>query len=415
MVVIELNIKVFPQTLAGTVMIPASKSLTHRALICASLAQGTSYIHNPLFCDDTEATIDCLRHLGVEISVQNNVIQVTGVKKYHINGTLNAKDSATTLRLLLPLVTLEHRTFSFYGSKRLMKRMQNQDFCDLVGLTVSIHEDHLTISGQLQAIDYHLSDVTTSQIISGMFLALPYFKGKIHLQREVNPYVVMTMEMMKTFGIILDYANQNFFQLSGQYTLSTISIESDFSSAAFFIAMMVYNQNVRIEGLNFNSFQGDIALIEYLKKMGAEFIISDGIMRCIGSDLRGDHFNLNLTPDLVPVLASIACVSQGTTRIQGISRLHFKESDRIEAICHGLTRLGAHISCEDDTLIIDGQPTLEGGCDVFGFDDHRIIMSLIAISSRVQKPYTILGVESIRKSFPTFLALFESIGGRYER
>lgn len=409
-----MDIKVYPNSLAGNVVIPPSKSLTHRALICASLAPFESVIENPLYSDDTMATIDCLRQLGVDIVTEEAHVIVRGVKKYQLNGCLNVGESASTLRFLLPIISLFCDDFKMYGSKRLMERINTKDLDTLLGLEIVVHEDHVSVKGKLASGDFHPSDAITTQIISGLCFVLPLLHARIHIENATNPYVVMTMDMMRRFGITLEYKDKYFFHLKGHYQGARIRIESDFSSAASFIAMMVFNHGIHIDQLTFTSFQGDMAMIEYVKKMGAELIISNHSLRCIGKDLHGTNFNVHLTPDLMPVLAAMAAVIKGKTEIYGLDKLKYKESDRSLAICQALKALGANINRLEDKIIIEGKEKLTGGCKVYAFDDHRIVMALVAIASQVEKPFIITKGEVIGKSFPNFWELFRQIGGHYD-
>ena len=199
-----------------------------------------------------------------------------------------------------------------------------------------------------------------------------------------------------------------------QYNHRNVKIESDFSGAAFFIVMAVLNPDIKIKGLNFNSNQGDRAVIDYLQEMGVEFNFENDSLEVLTNYIKGINKDLTLTPDLVPVMAAIASVSQGRTVFTGLEKLELKESDRLLSTCESLKTIGANIRIVNKDLIIYGQPFLNGGVSVSGYNDHRIIMSLAAISSRVIKPFIITNAEYVNKSFPTFFDLFTTIGGKYE-
>ncbi|HHU55488.1 MAG TPA: hypothetical protein GXZ48_02195 [Acholeplasmataceae bacterium] len=393
-----MYVTIYPNPLHGEVIIPPSKSLTHRALICASLVKGKSIIYNPLYSDDTNATISCLKNLGVTITKLSDRIIVEGEGRYKLLGKLDGKESASTIRFLIPLVSHFVSDFSFHGSKRLTERLNTKDLLNLKGLKFDFFSDHVRVSGKLED-EINLSDSITSQFISGIIFLKPIKKININVPK--NPYIDLTQSVV------------NYFLDHGKYVPREIIIESDFSSASFFIAMMLFN-NIKIKGLNFDSLQGDKKIITFLEKMDAKFSNSNNRLLCLSGETKGIDLDLTLYPDLVPIMAAIASVSKGQTTIVGIEKLKYKESDRIKAIYLGLKQLGADIKYNKHNLIINGQDYLEGCATVDGFSDHRIIMSLVAISSKVKNPYTIKGFSEVNKSFPNFWDLYKSLGGKYE-
>lgn len=403
-----MNIKIYPSSLSGTVTIPPSKSITHRALICASLANGESIIYNPLFSDDTIATISCLKSLGVDIFTKDDRIIISGKSNYRIKGRLDAKDSASTIRFLIPIISVFYDEFTIYGSKRLMQRLKTEDLNLIKGLAFTINLDNVIVSGKLDR-NLRICEKSTSQFISGLLLSQSLREGKLTIDSLDNPYIKLTLDVMKAFNV--EYKNH---QTIGMYKNIEYTVESDFSSASFFIAMMLNNKGLKIKGLNFNSIQGDKRFINFLELMGAKFIKDNNLFICVDSNMRGIDLDLSLYPDLVPILAFVAAISKGVMRIKGISKLEFKESNRIIALYKSLKSLGANIEIASNTLIIKGKDRLKGDCIISGENDHRIIMSLAAISSSVSKPFVIEGAQYVDKSFPDFFTCFYKIGGKYE-
>lgn len=393
-----MEVTIYPQKLKGEVIIPPSKSLTHRALICASLADGISTIYNPLYSDDTYATISCLKSLGVKIDEYKDKIIVHGVKEYSLRGRLDAKDSASTIRFLIPIISLFINDFTFYGSKRLMERINTPDLLALDGLKFTFALDCVNIKGKLNN-NLHLSDNITSQFISGILFTTPY--TNILLKNYDNPYIDLTKSMI------------NYFLRNNKYEPQEIEIESDFSSASFFIAMML-NNDIKINNLHFNSLQGDKRIISIFEEMGARFKKDSNTLTCLLGMTNGITINLSKNPDLVPIVAAVASISKGRSRITGIEKLQYKESNRIKSIYESLKAIGADIEIENHDLIINGKEFLEGNNTISGFHDHRIIMSLVALSSKVKYPYVIKGYEDVKKSFPNFWDLYQLIGGKYD-
>lgn len=406
-----MNVKIYPQSLSGTVIIPGSKSLTHRALICASLANGISTIINPLLADDTFATIKCLKALGVKIIISEHEIKVFGVKRYTLQGKLEANESASTLRFLIPLISLWHDAFTIYASPRLLKRIDTNDLNTLKGLKFTINKDNLEVKGKLEG-NLYLSDEITTQWISGLLFTLPFTKGSLSVNKLDNKYIDLTITMMLAFKAFI-INNHNLLTSDGSfYQSQTLNIEGDFSNASFFLTSAIFN-DIKVQGLNLNSIQGDRNFLTHLMQMGLKWTYHDSI---IIQNKRPEAINLDLSlnPDLAPIMAALASVSKGRSIISGLNKLKYKESDRLQAIYESLKALGAKITIANDALIIEGQEYLPGGAIINGFNDHRIVMSLIAISSQVKESFVITDAEAVNKSFPEFFTLFKQLGGKYE-
>lgn len=406
-----MKVKVYPQPLSGTIIIPGSKSLTHRALICASLANGITSICHPLMSDDTLATIKCLQALGVKILIEEMCIKVCGVNKLIIQDELDAYESASTLRFLLPLISLWNHHFTIKASPRLLKRIDTADLHALKGLKIKINENDLEVEGKLEFPLYLKDDITT-QWISGLLFTLPFNKGQLYVNKLNNQYILMTMDMMKEFNVVIKKNNNILSCDETTYLAKDIDIEGDYSHAAFFLTSAIFNR-LKVKGLKLDSLQGDRVFLMFLEKMGLKWQDDDGVIVSHNRPL-GNQFDLSLNPDLAPILAALASVSKGTSILTGLNKLKYKESDRLLSTFHSLQALGAKIKIENDNLIIEGQEYLPGGTLINGFNDHRIIMSLVAISSQVITPFIITDAEAVSKSFPDFFERFAQLGGKYE-
>lgn len=406
----NMDITIIPNQLTGEVLIPPSKSYTHRALICAGLSKGRSIINNPLFSDDTMMTINALRTFGVTININTNYLEVFGVEEFKVSGPIEVCDSASTLRFLLPILAISNDEFIIKGSRRLMERVNTSDLDKLIGLNIKVNDDNLHVKGKLEIKAIDIDDSLTSQLISGILFTLPITK-KPFKRNSNNSYVQLTMHMMMAFGIKF-YANKEYMLTSGQYTNAQVEIESDYSNAAFFIVMAVLNKDIKLKGLKFKSLQGDRAILSYLEKMGVVFNYQD--FSIIKNNIHGIELDLSLTPDLVPVIAAIATVARGRSVLTGLDKLVLKESNRIVSTYESLKALGADIEISANKLIINGKDKLAGGVTISSYNDHRIIMALCAISSKVLNPYTITNAEHISKSLPSFFELYRNLGGIYE-
>jgi len=417
-----MDLKIYPSNLKGLVEAPPSKSLTHRALICASFSKGKSTIVNPLICEDTTATIKILKSIGVCITFYENKIIVEGKSIFCSEiQCYDAKSSATTLRLLLPLLSTFLDHFCIQGSERLIERVFTEDLLDLSGLDIKAQNQTLKVKGNLNKTIYNLSGKKTAQLINGMILALPFFNPNtvLHL-RDVeisNPYIQMTIYIAEKFGLKfnIDYSLQTISLKEGaNYQPGEISIEGDYSNGANWLAASYLNPEVSVTELLPQSIQGDIAFFDHLKKMKVEYSFLNDEFKYIDGKISKTEIDVTQTPDLVPILVCLASLGSDTVIISGISKLHYKESNRIEAIIDGINRLGGNVKVIDGKIIIKGQETLLGGCEVEGYNDHRIVMALTIISSKCENPYVIKDFRAVNKSYPNFFDEFQKLGGRVE-
>lgn len=387
-----MTIKITPCKLEGEVVIPGSKSLTHRALICASLAKGKSIIRNPLFSEDTKATISILEALGVKFEIGVDKIEVTPPKNFVLNGELSCYESGSTLRFLIPLLTLVTDSFKIKTSKRMIDRINTKDLDDLKGLKFRFDDDYIYVSGKLES-NLTLSSKITSQWISGILFILPY--TNINLKVDTfGSYTQLTLDVLKEFGININYNDG--FKVLGSYKESNYTVEIDYSSAAFFIAMGLFN-NIRIRNLGNKSNQPDYRILEIINNI-------DNITVC----------DMTNTPDIAMLVASIFSVYKGSRRLTGLKKLELKESNRLLAIYEALKNLGADISLVDGDLVINGKDYLEGNTIINSYNDHRVLMSIASISSQIKNPFYLTDKDCVNKSLPNFYDLFTSIGGKYE-
>ncbi|MDD4077534.1 MAG: hypothetical protein PHT03_06110 [Bacilli bacterium] len=409
-----MDLKIFPHNLNGTVFVPPSKSYTHRALIAAALSKGGAVI-NPLFSDDTKATLECLGKLGFAYSIEPDKIQFKTIKKQPVNKYW-AGSSASTLRFLLPVIAQYCSDFAFTGSARLLERIDTEDLSALTGLEITRQKECLKIRGHLSADTFLLSGRRTTQLISGMILALPLLDGARIRLVDIgpdNPYLKMTLAVGRHFGIkyVLSFDEINTMS-NTVYRPSVFRVEGDFSHAANWLAAAYLNPELKVSGLNPDSLQGDQDYFKYLKSMGVKYQYNDGSYQFLSGRLSDAYLDISLTPDLGPILISLASVGEGRVIIGGGAKLRYKESDRICVISAAINRLGGRVTVNNDEIIIDGNGMLNGGVSVNGADDHRIVMALTAISRRIRQPYIIKGAMAVNKSYPNFFRDFQNAGGK---
>lgn len=415
-----MKAKIYPaQIKSGNILIPPSKSLAHRAIICACLARGKSIISNIDYSVDIRATIEGMRHLGADIQENGNTLFIDGTHTFQYdNNVVDCHESGSTLRFFLPLFSLTGKRVTFSGSKRLIERPQNvyemlfqEQRIDFVRSYPNI-----TIDGRLKPGDLTLKGNVSSQFITGLLFALPLLEAdsKIHIEPpfESRSYVDLTIQMLKRFQIIVEYEDAYTLAIKGnqQYQPTDVLVEGDYSQLVFWASLGVLNHSVETHGLDLHSLQGDKKTIDIFKSMNACIkILDDGYQFC-PSTLNGTVIDLNDCPDLGPMLFALATQANGKTTFQNAGRLRIKESDRIEAMETELKKLGCSISSTFDTVTITGPVKLQGNVTLHGHNDHRIVMALSILATIADEPITIDDAQAISKSYPGFFKDLASCG-----
>ncbi len=392
----------------------SSKSEAHRALICAALSNKETKIYCTDTNDDIDATASCLSSLGASIIRTSDGFSVKPIEALRAGAALDCNESGSTLRFLLPLACALGADCSFFMRGRLMSRPLSPLYELLAENGVSLSEkgeNPLKIKGRIRSGEYHLAADVSSQYISGMLFALSISVGESKLcldgKVESAPYIALTVQALRAFGADIEFDSEsNTFYIKGKERLSspdTYSVSGDWSNAAFFLsAGAVGKSAVTLSGLDINSAQGDRAVLQILSDMGARIQSNDSEITVFPSKLHGTLMDAANIPDLVPILATVASVSEGETKIYNASRLRLKESDRIESVCTFLSSLGADIKPTDDGMVIHGKKSLAGG-EIDSFNDHRIAMSAAIASLVCESPVKISRFEAINKSYPSFL------------
>ena len=404
----------------GCVRAISSKSEAHRALICASISDRETKI----ICTDTNADIDatvaCLTALGASIRRVDDGFVISPIRNVLPQAVLDANESGSTLRFLLPLVASLGANCQFIMRGRLASRPLSPLYELLAENGVTLSEtgkSPLSVSGRLCAGRYTLEANISSQYISGMLFALSIAHGKSVLRLsgkiESAPYILMTLDTLIKFGAEIEFDTENCtFYINGKERLvspSLFEVGGDWSNAAFQLcAGTIGSRAVTVSNLDAQSRQGDRAIIDVLRRMGADIAFENGNFISHPSRLCGTRIDAADIPDLVPILCVAAAVADGETVIYNAQRLRLKESDRIESVCTTLSALGADILATDDGMIICGKSRLSGGL-VDSFNDHRIAMSAAVASLVCDGAVTVSRFEAINKSFPSFLENFESI------
>jgi len=399
----------------GTITPPPSKSLTHRAFVCAALADGESRIDNALYSGDTSATMDCLSALGARFTADGGSLKATGgFRAPETDKPLDCGSSASALRFLIPVASAFDKPVAFKCSEQLYRRPLGP-YAGLIGQDLSIAASgdgpafgFITTKGGMKSGKYHMPGDVSSQFISGLMFALPLLDGDSEIVLttglESKPYVDMTVDVLARFGITINAAGNGAFFIKGgqRYRPACYAVENDYSQAAFFLCAAALGAGVKCNALNPEGAQGDKYILNILKQAGANVGFgANGIVSVTGSNLKAIEADARQIPDLIPPVTVLCCFCEGTSRVINAGRLRLKESDRLRALASEFGRLGAKIKENADSLEITGVKQLKGGyADSHG--DHRIAMALAAAAVRCESPVVINGWECVDKSYPQF-------------
>jgi 3-phosphoshikimate 1-carboxyvinyltransferase len=402
-------IRLFPR---GVITPPPSKSLSHRAVICAALAQGESVIRNVALSEDIEATLQGVTALGAEWHLSGGVLRVRGGLARRAD-LINCVESGSTLRFLIPVAALSDEETTFKGKGRLLIRPMDAYTTAFAETAVrfSHTKREIRIRGPLRGGLFRLPGDVSSQFVSGLLFALPLTEedSEIRLENplESRQYAEMTIDVMHRFGVEASADAQSFRIRGGQrYRPSEYTVETDYSQAAYFLGAAALGLDVKCAGLSERSGQGDAAILRILEEMGAAVTRKDGLLSVHADRLSPVTVDAREIPDLIPPVAALCCYCEGTSRIVNAGRLRLKESDRLRALAEELGKLGARIKETQDGLAIEGARTLRGG-SADAHHDHRIAMAVALAAIRCREDVGLIGWHNVDKSYPNFWNDFE--------
>lgn len=401
------SIKIKKSQLKGKVTVPPSKSLSHRAIICASLSEGKSTINNLIMSEDIKSTVEGMKKLGAEINITENKAIIKGKGIIELNPIIDCRESGSTLRFLIPLGIVLTEGLSFTGSKKLFERPLDvyYDIFDKQNIEYELNKNYpLSIKGKLSPGTFEISGNLSSQFISGLLLSLPLLNGTSKIlvtdSFQSKSYVDMTVDVMEKFKCIIDRIDERTFFIKGnqKYKNTDYTVEGDYSQAAFFLVANELENEIELNGLNKNSMQGDKEIINIIKKYNN-----------INNEIKID---VSQIPDLVPIISVLAALKDNcTTYINNAHRLRLKESDRLKTISTELNKLGASVKETNDGLIIIGKESLKGNAVVNSWNDHRIAMSLAIAATKCENDIILENYRSVNKSYPNFWDDYISLGG----
>ena len=401
----NMDIRISPSRLAGTVEIPASKSCAHRALICAALSRGMSHISGITFSKDIEATINALTALGASFETDGDKITVHGITNIPSDADIDCNESGSTLRFIMPIAAALGVHSVFHGNGRLPERPIDIYKRELSknGVRFLTETMPYELEGRLAGGTFEIEGNVSSQFITGLLFALPLAEKDSEIvltsHLESRPYVDITFDILKRFGIEITENEKGFFIRGGQqYIPHDEKVEGDYSQAAFYYVANAIGSGVMMNNLLPDSVQGDKRI---------EYIIAQA---CKNAEIIGFEEDCSDIPDLVPILSVLGAYGKERSVIYNAERLRIKESDRLAACADMLGKLGGNVTVTSDGLIIEPTGRLHGG-EVDSFGDHRIVMAAAIAALGATGDVIIHGAEAAEKSYPDFFRDYTLLGG----
>nr|WP_319493187.1 3-phosphoshikimate 1-carboxyvinyltransferase [uncultured Desulfobacter sp.] len=405
------------------VQIPGSKSISHRMLICAALADGTSDIYNVLDSQDISLTRKTLVCMGAQIeSRENGGLSITGFggRPRPWPDPIHLGNSGTSMRLLAGIAALGSSPYTLTGDERMCHRPMGELLDALGRIRIRAASQNsegtppVVIHGGDRTGGRTLLDCSrSSQYLSALLMAGAFFDQGLVIDLTgpavSQPYIDLTLDVMNQFGVNAFQVSDTCYEVPGAqtYTAGTKSVEPDLSNAGYFWeAGAITGADIGVDNIGTSSLQGDLKQAYIFEKMGCTVKHDGRVLRVKGDALHAVDVDMSDTPDAVPAVAVTAAFAQGTTRITNIAHLRVKECDRIDAVCSQLAKMGIKaVQGPDFMEITGGTPH---GAEIETFNDHRIAMAFAVAGLRVDG-MKIENPVCVEKSFPTFWQLFESL------
>lgn len=416
-----MNKKIYPSTVFGKIKAPSSKSFMQRAIAIALLANGKTTIKNPSFCNDALSAISMAKSLGANIKVFTNEVIIQGTEKIK-SCKLSAGESGLGIRMFSAIAALSSEKIILSGEGSLLSRPISMIEGPLRDLSVDLKSNKsylpIEIKGPIKGGTVKLNGEISSQFLSGLLIALPVAENDSIIEvknLKSKPYIDMTLEIIKHFGVDIENQNYSKFIVKGgqKYVPGDCIIEGDWSAASFHLVAAAIGGNIEISGLNLKSKQADIKIVEALNLAGADIKIIESTehqsnIQINKNKLNAFKFDATHCPDLFPPLVVLCSACRGTSTIKGVNRLKHKESNRASVLKQEMAKIGVNINITDNLMFIEGGEISSG--KINSHNDHRIAMAA-AIAGIVSNENGIIveGIEAINKSYPEFFEDFKNI------
>lgn len=393
-------VKIENAALNGSVVLPPSKSAAQRAVICSFLAGGGS-VEPIIGSKDMQAAV------GAAQSLKNG------------DKIINCIESGNTLRFFIPVAAALGRNVTFIGEGRLPQRPLGEYLRLLPEHGVKIKSGGslpLEISGQLHSGVYEIRGDISSQYITGLLFALPLLDGDSEIRLttplQSKPYVDMTVKILSDYAVEIEQTDYGYFVRGNQaYRIRDYVVEGDWSHAAFFMSAAAIGGTITLKGLDMDSAQGDKAVVDVMRRFGADVKADENGVTCSAGALHGIEIDCTDIPDMVPAIAVTAAFAKGQTVIKGAERLRFKESDRLEAVASNLRKMNVDVCETADGMIIATNGNVRGA-ELKGYNDHRIVMAFAVAGLFAQGDTVIDDADSINKTYPSFFDVYNKLGGK---
>ncbi len=398
------------------IIAPASKSYLQRALAVSALAEGTTILRNVSWCDDSLAAKNIVQQLGAEVLENGRTLMIKSNGLTFKKDSFSAGEAGLSIRMFSPVLALGNKKITFSGRGSLLKRPVNiiEEALLQLGAEVSSVDGYLplTIQGPLQPGKISIDGSLSSQLLTGLLIALPVLKGdsEINVKNlKSRPYIDMTLEVMKSFGVEVENENYEVFKIKGnqQYQAVDYNIEGDWSGAAFWLVLGAVKGNVEVLNLDVNSRQADKAILAALQKAGAKVETGENSVTVEKGALKAFDFDATHCPDLFPPLVCLASQCAGISTIKGVSRLTHKESNRAEVLKQEFAKTGIEVTLDGDIMRIQGGEILPAVID--SHNDHRIAMAGGILDLFSKGKVEVVNKEAVNKSYPEFFEELEKL------
>jgi 3-phosphoshikimate 1-carboxyvinyltransferase len=400
-----------PGGLKAVVQIPSSKSDGQRAILAAALSSGKSTLHNVGNSTDELNMLRVVEQMGAKVTPRDTrQIEINGNPCAEFTGDYQIGESGLGARLLTSVLSTKAKNLTISGEATLLARPMNwfDETLPSFGVNFKSTNGHLPfeLSGPMHSAEMEIDGSQSSQYISGLLMALPLLEGTSRLKiRDLNslPYVQMTLSTLNRFGITIEHQNFEQFIIPGgqTYLPCEYMIEGDWSSASYWLVASALNGDISVTGLSMSSLQADKKILDALVAAGCSIFHSQDGISVNGEKRHPFEFDATHCPDLFPALVTLASLTPGESKIQGLKRLKHKESDRGRVLQSEFAQLGIKIELVEDTMIIHGLSSLNGAI-VSSHGDHRIAMCLAIAGKFASSSITINQPECVSKSYADF-------------
>jgi len=421
---IALKLTTKKSSLKGEILIPASKSHTIRAVAVAAMAEGRSFLRNPLESADARSALMAAGEFGARVKVDHDVWVIDGIggNISNVASFIDVANSGTSLRIFSALAALSSHPITFDGDSSIRKRPMTPLLNALKDLGVSTKSLNdkcpFTVRGPIMGGNTLVNGIS-SQFLTALLFSTPLAKADTEIRVEnlhEKPYVEITLDWLRNQHIQFEQKGLEWFKIKGNQSYKAFDrqIPADFSSATFALCAAAITQSeILIKGLDFNDHQGDKKIFGFLEKMGVKLTHKKEGVLVTGKALKGMDIDMNDTPDALPALAVVGCFASGRTRLLNVEQARLKECDRIKAITSELKKMGAKIEELQDGVVIE-ESELKG-TKVHGYNDHRMVMALGVAGMATGGETVVDTAESVSVTYPGFIDDFKSLGANLKK